>query len=117
MAQPVTFEVEGVTFELKRLNVDDTCAGLAMLTAEGGIGPAQFPALLKLFAPVAKVSRNPDGTFGTGGAMVDLKPFLNDCFSGEHLRMAAFIGKAVQIEYGNFIANAARLGALLAPES
>jgi hypothetical protein len=116
-AQPVTFEVEGVQFELRRLNVDDTCAGLAMLTSGGGIGPGQFPALLKLFAPVAKVSRKPDGTFEAGGAMVDLKPFVNDVFAGEHLRMAAFIGKAVQIEYGNFIANAGRLGELLAPGS
>lgn len=112
-AQPVTFEVEGVTFEVSRLNVDDTCAGMALL--QGGMGAAQFPALLKLFAPVTKVSRAPDGTFASGGQMVSLKPFINDCFAGEHIRMAAFIGRAIQVEYGVFLANAERVAALLAP--
>lgn len=129
-AQPVTFEVEGVQFELKRLNVDDTCAGLELLMK--ALGPVMaadgesnwltcalsqascIPALLKLFAPVTKVSRKPDGSFEAGGSMVDLKPFVNDCFAGRHVLMLAFLGKAVQNEYRGFFAEAVRLAELLA---
>lgn len=132
-----TFEVDGVMFEVTRLDVDATCEGLELLAkvlgpilgAEGGevnwlaavMGQASLiPKLLRTFAPVTKVSRisKPEGgVFQTGGVMVPLSTFLNDCFAGRQALLLGFLVKAVQNEYGGFLKDAAGLQGLLGPAS
>jgi hypothetical protein len=133
-AEPTVFEVDGCTFEVKRLGVDASCEGLEVLakalgplmSAEGEINwmtavlgqATQLPKLLRLFAPATKVSRFKDGRFESGGEqMVPLvagsASFVNDCFGGRHVRMIGFLVKAVQAEYGGFLAQSAELVALL----
>ena len=104
MASSNTFEALGVTFEVRRLPVDEACAGLDLLQGEEGF--KKFSALLKLFAPVARVSRQSNGTFATGGPMVDLKTFQQDCFAGRLDLLVAFIAGATNAEYGGFLARA-----------
>lgn len=135
MPAATTFEIEGRTFELKHLDIDEACAGLEVLAK--ALGPAlgaaaldgtvneaglvtallgqasQVSVLLRKFAPAAKISRKPDGAFETGGAMVDLKPFLSDVFTGRVDLMIAFLAKAVEFEYGAFLGGAPALAALV----
>lgn len=129
MTAPEVFEVDGCLFEVGRLKVDASCEGLELLakalgpllSAEGEINwmtavlgqATQLPKLVRLFAPVTKVSRQPDGTFAVGGNLVPLSPFVDDCFGGRHVRMIGFLVKAVQAEYGGFLAQSAELAALL----
>lgn len=124
-----TFEVDGVMFEVTRLDVDATCEGLELLAkvlgpilgAEGEVnwltavmGQASLiPKLLRTFAPVTKVSRCPDGRFERSGGLVPLKPFLNDAFAGRQARMLGFLVKACQHEYGSFLDDASALQSLL----
>lgn len=103
MAQPVTFEVEGVRFELTPLPVDDACVGMDLLTAEG---MTKISKLARMFATVTKISRTPAGAFEAGGSMVDLKPFVDDAFRGRLHLMVAFVERAVKVEYGDFLARA-----------
>lgn len=127
-----TFEVDGVMFEVTRLDVDATCEGLELLAkvlgpilgAEGGevnwlaavMGQASLiPKLLRTFAPVTKVSRCPDGRFERSGGLVPLKPFINDAFAGRQALLLGFLVKAVQNEYGGFLKDAAGLQGLLGP--
>lgn len=129
-----TFEVDGVMFEVTRLDVDATCEGLELLAkvlgpilgAEGGevnwlaavMGQASLiPKLLRTFAPVTKVSRCPDGRFERSGGLVPLKPFINDAFAGRQALLIGFLVKAVQNEYGGFLKDAAGLQGLLGPAS
>ncbi len=98
------FEVEGVRFELTSLTVDDACAGVDLLTSAEGM--AKMCKLAKMFAGVAKVSRTPDGKFEIGGAMVAMKPFLEDVFRGRLDLLLAFVEQAVKAEYGSFLARA-----------
>lgn len=100
-----TFDVEGIRFELRRLSVDDACTGVDALTGDGQM--SKFSKLLKLFAPRCKVSRNADGSFGIGGAMVDLKPFAEELFAGRLDLLTAFMSLAIDFEFGAFLATAA----------
>jgi hypothetical protein len=99
-----TFDVEGIRFELRRLSVDDACVGVDALTGDGQM--AKFSKLLKLFAPRCKVSRTADGSFEIGGAMVDLKAFTEDLFAGRLDLLTAFMSKAIDFEFGAFLATA-----------
>lgn len=128
-----TFEVDGVMFEVTRLDVDATCEGLELLAkvlgpilgAEGEInwltavmGQASLiPRLLRTFAPVTKVSRTNDGRFERSGGLVPLKPFINDAFAGRQALLLGFLVRAVQNEYGGFLKDAAGLQGLLVPAS
>lgn len=113
-----SFEIEGIRFELDHLNVDDACAGLETLgkvmagsAAAGGFNPfallsqaGHAPTLLRLFAPVCKVSRSRDGTFRGGDMMVDLKPFAGDVFRGRADVLVKFLRECVDFEYASFLA-------------
>lgn len=135
MPSSTAFDLEGRSFELRHLDIDEACAGLEILAK--AIGPAlsqaaldgavseasmvtallgqasQVSVLLRKFAPVAKVSRKPDGSFEAGGAMVELKPFLTDVFTGRVDLMIAFLAKAVEFEFGAFLGGAPALAGLL----
>lgn len=124
MAAPATFEVGGCTFEVRRLSVDDTCAGIEILSSLGDVDGAEvivaalkqarrIPEMLRLFASVTKVSRFKDGRFESGGDMVPLKAFVEDCFAGEHVRMFGFLVQAVKAEYSGFFAGVGELAALV----
>jgi hypothetical protein len=123
------FEIEGIRFELTNLSVDDSCAGLEVLAK--ALGPAidqlgaavaesdsaagrvlvksvlgnagQAAALLKTFAPRAKVSRSKDGTHAGGSLMVGLGPEANAVFAGRVDLLLAFLFEAVQFEYAAFL--------------
>lgn len=119
----VQFECDGVAFDVGRLNLNDSFKGVEMLAKI--IGPAiadiskgeaavaaallqqagQFPALLAMFAPVAKVSRGPDGLYGSfgEGSFVDLKPFMNDVFTARLDLTCMFILHCVKNEFLPFI--------------
>ena len=127
MAKTHEFEVEGIRFELSHLSVDDACHGLEVLSKT--LGPAiqkladvaedeargrelvlalsaqasHAATLVKLFAPVCKVSRSNDGTYIDGERLVALKPFINDCFAGRVDLLMAFLFEAVQFEYAAFL--------------
>lgn len=98
------FEVEGVRFELTPLPVDDACAGVDLLAGDGGM--AKMAKLARMFAGVCKVSRQPDGRFEIGGAMVPMKPFVEDVFRGRLDLLMGFVEQAVRSEYGSFLAKA-----------
>ena len=122
------FEIEGIRFELTNLSVDDSCAGLEVLAK--ALGPAidqlgaaaddpsasgraliksvlgnagQAAALLKTFAPRAKVSRSKDGGHAGGSLMVGLGPEANAVFAGRVDLLLAFLFEAVQFEYAAFL--------------
>lgn len=99
-----SFEVEGIRFELRRLSVDDACEGVDILSAEEGM--RKFARLLKLFSPVCKVSRSSDGTFEGAETMVPLKLFANDVFEDRLELLVGFMGKAIDFEFGRFLATA-----------
>lgn len=126
-----TFEFDGVLFEVDSLGVDASCEGLELLgraiepvlRADGEVNwvvalvqqARQFPQMLKLFAPVTKVSRQKDGVFAVGGDMVPLKPFIEDCFKGNQKRLLGFLVQACKQEYSSFFGGASGLeSALLA---
>ncbi len=104
MAEPVRFEIEGVHFELTSLPVDDACCGVDLLNSADGA--AKMAKLARLFASVCKVSRTKDGNFSADGTMMAMKPFFEDLFRGRLDLLIEFVGKAVQAEYGNFLARA-----------
>lgn len=121
-----TFEVDGCTFEVKRLSVDDTCAGIEILSGLGDAAGAELivaalrqakriPEMLRLFAKHTKASRFKDGRFETGGDMIPLEKFVEDCFAGRHVRMVGFLVQAVKGEYQDFFSGAGELEKLLAP--
>ena len=117
------FECDGVAFDVGRLNLNDSCKGLELLTkvlgpavnaASGGqqaatialLGQAgQIPAMLALFAPVAKVWRDAAGIPGTVdcGTLVDLKPFVEQVFAGRLELACAFLAQCVRNEFGPFL--------------
>lgn len=117
------FECDGVTFDVGRLNLNDSCKGLELLSkilgpaivaAPGGLHAAELalftqasriPELLALFAPVVKVHRNNDGEpcLADAGTLVDLKPFLEQVFAGRLDLACAFIAECVKNEFGTFM--------------
>ncbi len=99
-----TFEIEGIRFELKPLKVDDACSGMDLLTGDSTV--AKMAKLLKLFAPVSRVSRSTDGTLVGGSLMVPLTTFQEEVFGGRLDLLIAFVEQAVQSEYGAFLAKA-----------
>jgi hypothetical protein len=125
------FECGGVAFDVGRLNLNDSCNGLELLAKV--LGPAisqlqdnpasaltallgqasQIPKLIALFAPVAKVARNSEGTYGAGEgfAMVDVKPFVEQVFAGRLDLACAFLAECVRLEYSTFLSSASN-GAL-----
>ena len=125
-----TFEFDGVLFEVESLGVDASCEGLELVgkAVEHVVRAGEelnwvaaliqqarlFPQLLKLFAPVTKVSRQKDGRFAVGGDMVSLKPFVEDCFKGNQKRLLGFLVRACRQEYTSFFVGASELDSLLA---
>ncbi len=119
------FECDGVTFDVGRLNLNDSCKGLELLAKV--LGPAisqlqenptsaltallsqasQIPAMLALFAPVSKVWRNADGAFGAAdaGLLVDLKPFVEQAFAGRLELACMFLAECVRLEYAAFLSS------------
>lgn len=134
MAASTSFEIEGRSFELKHLGIDEACEGLEVLAK--AIGPAlsqaaldgavneaqlvtallgqasQVAVLVRKFAPAAKVSRSLDGSAG-GPLMVPLKDFLGEVFTGRVDLMIAFLAKAVEFEYSAFLGGAPALAGLI----
>lgn len=131
-----TFEVDGVTFEQRHLEVDAACEGLELLAQI--LGPAvegltdqnvdlgatlasalsrstKLAPLMRLFAGVCKVSRTPGGEYQTGGNMVELKPFAKDVFRGRLDLLMAFLVKCATFEYGRFLDGGGALAGLMAP--
>jgi hypothetical protein len=124
------FELEGRRFEVRRLSTDDACLGLEVLGR--ALGPAaaavigsgdpdyglilqslltqasQLSKLLALFAPRTKFDR------GNNGALVDLKPFLDEVFGGRIDLIIAFLVHAVRAEYACFLAGKGALADLVA---
>ena len=123
------FECDGVAFDVGRLNLNDACNVLELLSRV--LGPAlsqlqanptsaltallgqasQIPRLLALFAPVAKFWRDQNGmpcaeSSSAGGALVDLKPFLEQVFAGRLDLACAFLAECVRNEYATFLASA-----------
>ena len=117
------FECDGVAFDVGRLNLNDSCKGLELLAKVMGpaiceapkgqqaatmalLGQAgQIPALLALFAPVAKFWRGPDGEPSSqgNGTLVDLKPFVEQAFATRLELACAFLAECVKNEFGPFI--------------
>ena len=122
----VQFECDGVAFDVGRLNLNDSCKGLELLAKV--VGPAagllasdpaaamatllgqasQIPALLALFAPVAKVSRDSTGAYGSfgEGSFVELKPFISAVFETRLDLAVAFLAECVRNEFGPFLQSA-----------
>lgn len=112
-----SFEIGGKTYQVGRLKVRDSLAGLKLVGkillpafAEGASAPAGqlggaiakavegldcLPTLLDLFVPVTKFT-------GPTGSMVELSAFIEDCFGGRPDLCVEFIARAVQGEYGAF---------------
>lgn len=127
----IEFELEGRAFSVQRLKLEAACAGLEclakalgpmMAAAEGpsiqGLlaGAGYVPALLKVFAPVAKVRRGPNGEFERvpDAPWVALSAFQDDVFAGRLDLAIAFLWKAAENEYGYFLgANGGALAALM----
>lgn len=120
------FECDGVAFDVGRLNLNESCRGLELLTRM--LGPAlgqiqenpqaaplallsqagQIPPLLAMFAPVSKVSRNGAGEYGAhgDGTFVDLKPFVEQVFVGRLDLACMFLAECVKLEFGPFLSSA-----------
>lgn len=110
------YTIDGVTFAQDALSVDDACAGIDLLSHDGGM--AKMGLLAKSFATVTKVSRTKDGRFDSSGDMVPMKAFVNDVFRGRLDLLVAFVERAVQVEYGAFLAKAGvQLPSFTAPQT
>jgi hypothetical protein len=134
------FELEGRRFEVKSLELDDSCMGLEVLgkalgpaallafgasaiSADGGAdkeldyGPL-LQALLTQASQIAVLLKlfAPRSRFDRGGNgfMVELKPFVGEVFGGRVDLMVAFLVHAVRAEYGCFLGGNNALGPLLA---
>lgn len=126
------FECDGVAFDVGRLNLNESCRGLELLAKT--VGPAigqlttdptsaltcllsqasQIPALLALFAPVAKYWRAADGEpclESDDAKLVDIKPFLEQVFASRLDMACAFLAECVRLEYAPFLKSASN-GAL-----
>ncbi len=120
---PAEFEVDGRKFEIAHLSLDESFAGLekaqAVFGASGQIPFARVPELLRLFAKVCKVARDPSGSFTSGGPFVALEPFLKDVFVGQMGLSMKFLTKAIEHEYGSFLEEmaAARAAEATPPKS
>lgn len=113
-----SFDVGGVRYEVERLKVRDSLAGLKLVgkviapalaeaagAPEGQLGRAFervvegldcLPQLLDLFVSAAKF-------VGPNGSLVELAPFVEDQFAGRPDLCVEFIARAVQAEYGRFL--------------
>jgi hypothetical protein len=122
-----TFELDGKTYQVARLKVRDSLAGLKLVgkvllpaIAEGASAPKGhlggaiakavegldcLPALLDLFVPVTKFT-------GPTGSLVDLSAFVEDAFGGRPDLCVEFIARAVQAEYSGFLAASGASGLL-----
>lgn len=117
MPESSRFEIGGTTYEVRRLKVKDSLAGLKLVgkvlapalgeaarAPDGQIGHALervvdgldcLPQLLDLFAPATKF-------VAQTGSLVELGPFVEDQFAGRPDLCVEFIARAVQAEYGAF---------------
>lgn len=113
-----SFDVGGVRYEVARLKVRDSLAGLKLVSKvlapalgeaagapAGQLGRALekvvegldcLPQLLDLFVPSTKF-------VGPTGSLVELAPFVEDQFAGRPDLCVEFIVCAVRSEYGAFL--------------
>jgi hypothetical protein len=91
------FEIDGFTFTLRTLKLQDACRGAELTGALNQL--SRLPELLKLFAPYCTVEHETVGA----GRKVPLDKFLGDVFDGHIDRAMLFAAECSAIEFGDFL--------------